>query len=322
MHGGSTHELAFDPASGALWISGQNDDLLVRRLPDGTLSFIPMPAGSGPHGLAFDAAGQLWVSLEFSGEVVRLDGQGRIVARYDVRLACPGCAGRINPHPHGQTVGPDGRTVWFTGKATGTVGRISPDGQVRTFPLATVGSVPIYIVPGADGNLWVTELIGNHIARITPEGVVSEFPIPTAGSRPIALVPDPVEQAMWFTEEAGNRLGRIDPSGRITEYPLPKTQNNVILAGLAFDGAGNLWVQQYVDENQASPAGSDHLIRIDRALLTSKDGDLTNVPLTYFAVPTRQTVMHRIVRGPDGDLWFTELAADRLGRVSTMSVRP
>lgn len=314
-HVGSTHELVFEPGGGALWLTGQHDDTLVRLTPDGQTTFFPLPPGSGPHGIVFDASGQLWVSLEFSGEVVRLDRQGHIVARHDVRLDCAGCAAKINPHPHGLTVGADGQTIWYTGKATGTVGRITPNGEVRTFPLATPGSVPISIEPGPDGNLWVTELVGNAIARVTPDGQVSEFPIPTPNSRPITIVPEPGGRAMWFTQEAGNRVGRITPDGQITEFPLPKTQNNVILAGLTFDGGGNLWVQQYVDENNASPAGADHLIRMDRALLTAKPGDLSGVGLTYFAVPTPQTVMHRIILGPDGNLWFTELWADKVGRV-------
>lgn len=27
--------------------------------------------------------------------------------------------------------------------------------------------------------------------------------------------------------------------------------------------------------------------------------------------------MHRVIQGPDGNMWFTELAADRVGRVTT-----
>jgi virginiamycin B lyase len=33
-------------------------------------------------------------------------------------------------------------------------------------------------------------------------------------------------------------------------------------------------------------------------------------------VPTRDTVMHRIVQGPDGNVWFTELNADKVGRLT------
>lgn len=316
-HGGSTHEITFDPrGDGSFWVTGPGEDMVVRLTRDGKATYFPMPAGSAPHGIVFDAAGQLWVSLEGAGAVVRLDPRGQIVARHDVSLNCAGCAQKINPHPHGLAVGPDGKTLWFTGKATGTVGRITPDGVIQTFPLATVGSVPIYIEAGPDGNMWVTELVGNAIARVTPQGQVTEFPIPTPNSRPIALVPDPGGRALWFTEEAGNRVGRIDLGGQITEFPVPKMQNNVILAGLAFDGEQNLWVQQYVDQNSPDPAGPDHLVKIDRNVLLAGSPGRLGAAFTFYEVPTRQTVMHRIIRGPDGNLWFTELKSNRVGRLN------
>ena len=259
---GSTHELAFDPRSGELWVSGQNFDSLMHMSPNGrVLGFAPMPPGSRPHGLGFDRAGRLWATLEFHGRIVRLNPNGAIARSYDIRLACRGCPEPINPHPHGLGIGADGQTIWFTGKATGTIGRLSPNGEVRHWQLPTVGSVPIYIRLGPDGNMWATELVGNAIARVTPTGAITEYPIPTYNSRPIAIVPGPAgTQAMWFSEEAGNRVGRIDlaclaraeaadqpTASCLTEYPVPKPQANVILAGLAFDAAGNLWVQQYVD---------------------------------------------------------------------------
>lgn len=320
---GSTHEIAFDPNGGRdLWITGQNYDQVVRVSETGEMTFYPMPEGSGPHGIEFDADGRLWVSLEFSGHVVRLDEVGEIVETIDVGLACPTCPdGRLNPHPHGLGFGRDGRTIWFTGKATGTVGRIAPDGKITTFPLQTIGSVPIYVRAGNDGTMWVTELVGNKIARIGTDGTVAEFAIPTWNSRPIAIVPEPGSNAMWFSEEAGNRVARIAPDGTIVELALPRTQANVIVAGLAFDADGNLWVQQYVDQNAPtpsapSPPGKDSIVRIDKAILEAPAGDFSRVPITWYEVPTARTVMHRIVQGPDGNIWFTELAANQVGKLT------
>ena len=327
---GSTHELAFDPRTGSLWVSGQNFDALMQMAPDGrVLGFAAMPPGSRPHGLGFDRAGRLWATLEFHGRIVRLDRNGAIAARHDIRLACRGCPEPINPHPHGLGIGADGRTIWFTGKATGTIGRLSPNGEVRHWQLPTVGSVPIYIRLGPDGNMWATELVGNAIARITPTGTITEYPIPTYNSRPIAIIPGPAgEQAMWFSEEAGNRVGRIDlpclaraeaahqpPTGCLTEFQVPKPQPNVILAGLAFDAAGNLWVQQYVDQNHPDPEGADRILRIDRAGLAAGPGGLRPAHVTAFPVPTRRSVMHRIIMGNDQAMWFTEMGADRIGRI-------
>lgn len=313
---GSTHELTFDERRGGdLWISGQNYDTLVRVAPDGRMSYRKMPQGSGPHGIEFDAAGLLWLTLEFHGRVVALDERGEAVADYDVRLDCSSCPEKINTHPHGLGIGADGKTVWFTGKGTGTVGRITPDRKVETFALPTVGSVPIYIRSGPDGNMWVTELVGNKIARVTPDGKVTEFAIPTNNSRPIAIVPGP-DGNMWFTEEAGNKVGRIERDGRITEFAVPKTQGNVILAGLAFDRENSLWVQQYVDHFNQTPPGRDHVVKIDKAILTAKPSALSAKHFTFYDVPTRDTVMHRIIQGPDGNVWFTELNANKVGRLT------
>ncbi len=323
-HPGSTHEIAVDPR-GMLWISGQNHDALVRIRFDQAgrpaMGFHRMPPGSGPHGIAFDAAGNRWVTLEYQSRIVAFDARGQRVADHDVSLDCGGCPARINTHPHGLGVGADGRTIWFTGKATGTVGRIAPGGAVTTFALPTAGSVPIYIRAGPDGNMWVTELAGNMIARVTPEGRVTEFPIPTPYSRPIAIVPGP-DGNMWFSEEAGSKVARITPEGGITEFPVPRRHPNAILAGLAFDREGNLWVQQYVDHNRPEPTGPDSIVRIDRAGLAGAPSGLAEAHFTFYPVPSTDTVMHRIIAGPDGAMWFTEMRGDRLGRIALRRARP
>ena len=318
-HAGSTHEIAFDTRRDMLWISGQNHDALVRVRFDQAgvphMGIEPMPPGSGPHGIAFDAAGNRWVTLEYAGRILAFDASGATIFDQPVSLACPACPTPINSHPHGLGVGADGRTIWFTGKATGTIGRITPGGAIAHFALPTPGSVPIYIHAGPDGNMWVTELAGNKIARVTPDGAATEFTIPTPYARPIAIVPGP-DGNMWFSEEAGSKVARITPAGAITEFAVPRTHPNQILAGLAFDREGNLWVQQYVDHNVPAPGGADAIIRIDRAGLAGAPDGLTAAHITIYPVPTRDTVMHRIIAGPDGAMWFTEMRADRLGRIA------
>lgn len=326
---GSTHEITFDALGGRdLWITGQNYDSVVKVTESGAMTFYPMPNKSGPHGIEFDADRRLWVTLEFQGLIVRLDANGKPDLTLDVRLDCPTCPDKekINTHPHGLGFGLDGKTIWFTGKGTGTVGKVTQDGKMTTYVLPTVGSVPIYIRAGNDGTMWVTELVGNAIARITADGKVKEFPIPTHNSRPIAIVPEPGSNAMWFSEEAGNRVARITPDGTITEYPVPMAQSNVILAGLAFDDDRNLWVQQYVDQNAPTPAnpsptGGDYIIRIDKSILTTSPADISKVPIAFFKVPTTQTVMHRVVQGPDGNIWFTELGSNKVGKLLTAKPR-
>ncbi len=323
-HPGSTHEMAADPARrGGWWISGQNYDHVAHLGEDGrVIGFYDMGAGSRPHGLAFDRSGRLWATLEGKGQIVRIDPAGGIAETVAVTIPCKGCSAPLNPRPHGLAVGRDGRTLWFTGKATGTVGRVAPDGKVRHFQLPTAGTTPIYAALGPDGAMWFTELTGNMIARVTEAGEVEEIAIPTALSRPIAIAAGP-DGAMWFSEEAGGRIGRIDRGAygqwRVLELALPAAQPNLILAGLAFDRRGDLWVQQYVSNNVPAPAGSDWIVRIGRkglAAWASSGGAATGaLDFAYHAAPTRMTVMHRIAEGRDGAMWFTEMWADKVGRV-------
>lgn len=315
---GSTHELTFNPrAPDAIWITGQNEAEVVRLGLQGQETFFPMPVGSGPHGIVFNRQGQLWVTLEFAGELVRLNSHGKIVQQVHLPRDCPSCGSGVAPGPHGLAVGPDGRTLWYTGKEASVIGRVSPEGAVRSFRLPHPDSKPIYIHVGPDGNMWFTELTGNRIGRITPSGHLREFTIPTPDSRPIEIVPDPRGRAMWFSEEASNKIGRISLNGKITEFQVPKSQPNQILAGLAFDRQGNLWVEQYIDQNHPSPPGPDRLVRIASSITTTKPGDLSAKQFKFFDVPTRKTVMHRIMLGPDGNMWFTEMMANQVGRILT-----
>jgi virginiamycin B lyase len=318
-HKGTTHEFVFSKDGRSIWITGGPYDYVARVSLDGQATFFRTGKGSHPHGIVFDQDGQLWISLEACGHVVRLDQSGKIDKTIDVRLPIGERSAPINTSPHGLGLDPDGKTLWFTGKSSNTVGRIRPGGRVEHFELKTVGAVPIYLSRGPDGAMWCTELVGNAIARISPDGMVEEFPIPTGNSRPIAIAPSPDGRFMWFSEEAGNKVARVDlrpdvdKKLKIVEYPVPLSQKNVILAGLAFDSQGNLWTQSYVNQADPYPDGIDCIIRIDKSIHDAPLGDISNVPVTYFKVPTTNTVMHRIAQGPDRNIWFTELNADQLG---------
>jgi virginiamycin B lyase len=335
---GSTHEIAFAPGkSGEVVVSGQNYAALARIRGD-KVSYQRMPAASGPHGLGFDQGGLLWVTLEFAGRVVAFSPSGRKVRDVDVTLPCPSCPEPIATHPHGLGLARDGKTVWFTGKATGTVGRIASDGTLATWQLPTISSLPIYIRPGPDPakggtreTMWVTELTGNRIAAVSveaaapgaarsrlPRADIREFVIPTPNSRPIAVELGP-DGRMWFSEEAGGKVGRIEADGSVSEFllPTPASKPPYLLAALAFDKAGNLWLQQYVDHAHPDAAMPDRIVRVPGNLLVGPARAWTEKEVDLYPVPTRDTVMHRIAQGPDGVIWFTEMNANKVGVIGS-----
>ena len=321
--GGSTHELVWDRAGGGnvFWVSGQMYDHIARVQLDGHADYFAMPKDSAPHGTVFDQHSQLWVTFEGLGQLARINPDGSIAETVDVCIHAAGAPTPLNTRPHGVGLASDG-AIWFTGKLTNTVGRVLA-GQVQHFELPTIGAVPIYLTSGPDGDMWCTELTGGRVAHITRDGAVTEFVVPTASPRLIAIVKSPDGQSLWFTEEAGGKVGRIaidalkDGPGVITEFPVPLTQSNAILAGLAFDQHGAMWVQQYVSPPaMGMPTANDYIVRLGPELLTAPAGDLTHVAIDYFKAPSRGTVMHRITEGPDGNIWFTELGLNRIGRVN------
>ena len=325
---GSTHEIVDDPANdNSYWITGMSMDYVVHYYGNtNTAQYFQMPMGSMPHGIVFDPTGALWVSLEYAGQVVKLDQTtGAILVSVDVNIqASPSSPVPLNPHPHAIAIGADGVTIWFTGKNTSTVGKINPVNGVITsastvthYNLPTVAATPIYLELGTDGNIWGTELTGNNIFRVTPTGTVTEFAIPTYNSRPIAIKVGPAgDPYLWFTEEAGNNIGKISYSGVIEEFPVPKSQSNSILAGLAFDAQGNLWTQSYVNQNNLPPTGPDYIVRMGNTILNAPNGDISSVLITRYQAESEGTVFHRIILGDDGDMWFTELALNNIGKVS------
>lgn len=318
---GSTHELIFNPNGDEYaWITAQNYDILAKvNIETGTSESFNMPVGSGPHGVAFSANGDFWVSLEFAGLVVKIDqNSGEILEKIDVHMHINGSKTPINPSPHAIEFAADGKTIWFTGKRTSTVGKITPDGKVIHYPLPSLGAVPIYMVAGADGNMWGTELATSKIFKVTDKGDVTEYKIPSYNSRPIAVIQSPDKQSIWFSQESSHKIGKIDMQGNISEYSVPKVQNNMLLAGLAFDSNGNLWTQSYTSFNDpysAYPSGSDYIIKLSNDILTAPDNNISNVMVSFYPVPTLKTGFHRIKQGSDGNIWFTELAQDRIGRV-------
>ena len=282
----STHEITFGPRK-YLWITQQKNSRLIRLTLDGEMTIFNLPEGSGPHGIAWDKKNRLWVGLEYIDQIAQLNEKGEIEKVFN--LSSPG----KSPHgPHGLCIGPKGK-IWWTGKLSNVIGRLDPEtNNVDIYSLGVGKSKPIYISVGPYKDLWFTELLGNHVGRITENGKIFRFQIPFNNARPIVTFKGP-NNTMWYTEENGNAYGNISRNGKFKRFDTNVPDGK--LAGAAFDKLDNLWLQFNTPDiiQRISPNGKT---------------------LTY-NLPSHGVIQHRLIVGPAGNIWFTQLKTDTIGKI-------
>jgi streptogramin lyase len=182
--------------------------------------------------------------------------------------------------------GADGN-IWFA-EPKG-IARITPDGQITSFPLASGVGGPPTLSAGPDGNVWFVTGKPAMAGFVTPAGAVTTFPLKGAGA-PSAITAGPGGE-LWFTEPKAARIGRLTVTGEETEFPLPAgSKPNSIALG----ADGNLWFSDgsAARVGRITPAGQ----------------------VAFFALPTLSAT-DEVVAGSDGVIWFS--AENEIGKIST-----
>ena len=147
------------------------------------------------------------------------------------------------------------------------------------------------------------------------KGQVTEFSAGiTPSAQPEAITAGP-DGNLWFIEERGERIGRITPTGEITEF---SAGSAVELAGSGITAGpdGNVWFTERTD--RASDLIEDRIARITpTGELTEFSAGITPKVLDGQAYSPG---VSGIAAGPDGNLWFTEYDANRIGRITPTGV--
>lgn len=239
---------------GNMWFTAFYDNFIGKITPSGVVTTYPIPtANSHPLGIAAGPDGNLWFTEDFTNAIGRITPAGVITEFAIPDVGSTGPATITEPKDcivcgYLITAGPDG-AMWFTMPAASRIGRITVDGAITSFPVATktassAVSNPISvgdITVGVDGNLWFTQPNDNQIGRMTTTGDITEFDIPTPASGSLYITPGP-GGSLWFSEYDVSRMGRITLAGAITEYATPTAKSE---PGLGAAGAdGNIWFSE------------------------------------------------------------------------------
>jgi len=186
---------------GAVWFA-EPSTVSVTRLQDGVLTRYtvgpPSVLGSGnvaPYGVAVDARGTVWATLQNANQLVRIAPTGEM-AVFDVPTPRSGL-GDV-------AVDADGG-VWFLELSANKIGRLAA-GRFREFDVPTPGAGLTSVAIAPDGAAWFTELRGHKLGRVHRD-VITEFPLPRADARPFGLTVDAANN-VWYTDLSG-WVGRL-----------------------------------------------------------------------------------------------------------------
>ncbi len=184
--------------------------------------------------------------------------------------------------------------------------------KVTEFPIATANTQPIRITSGPDGNLWFTQnsFANGGVSRITTSGAITSFPT-AVGSQPAGITTGP-DGNLWFTESSfpNPKIGRITTAGAITEFntqALPgggtATVTNSTFVDITSGNDGKL----YFADNANSRIGS---------IVAVANGGLPVGAITFVNTPTAASAPTAIATTNDGNIWFTEHDANKIGRLN------
>lgn len=147
---------------------------------------------------------------------------------------------------------------------------------------------------------WSLAMAGNARA----DGPITEFVIPTEGHWPQGIVTGP-DGNLWVTESRKRKIIRITPDGKITDFTVPGDKV-LLLQGIAAGADGNIWFTSPSENaiRRITPKGE---VNGDFKIPTTS-GSLANAKDTSFP--------RGMGAGPDGNIWFAELGASKIGRIT------
>ena len=300
-------------SDGALWFTETDGRKIGRITTAGDITEFPLQRGRQPLGITAGPDGALWFAESSSPPRIGRITTAGVISEFAIRAEVT--------EPQQITTGADG-ALWFTeeelGADTERLGRLTPDGNYTEVPLTRRNTVALDVAAGPDGALWFTEERLNRrlpdlVGRLATDGTISEFPLPRpptggiadVGSWAITAGPD---DAMWVTNRDGDEIVRVATTGEVKSVRRLRDGSWPWEITTGPDGA--LWfAENGVCGGGCGPGDTEGQGGNKIGRLTP-EGTLTECP-----VPTADALPQGIAVGSDGAIWFTEVAANKIGRL-------
>jgi virginiamycin B lyase len=259
---------------------------------DSTFVELRMPSPMDvPVSIAVTGAGTVWFTIDSSNAIGRLqDGKIEKVRKLTESLEPLGLAAEL-----------DG-SVWYTDAHARVISRVTSDGTITAFDLATPVARLGRLAVAPDGAVWFAEPTLVSVTRLK-DGVFTRHPVGRVAGAGDALVAPfgiavDAQGTVWATLQSANKLVRISTNGDMAAFEVPTLHSGP--GDVAVDAAGAVWVLE---------------------LSANKVARFARGRFEEFAVPTPNAGLTALAVAPDGSAWFTEMRAHKLGRVRDGIVR-
>lgn len=233
------------------------------------LPFSDEAEGTGPGGIAVDAAGNVYVSDTWNHRMQKFDRDGKFLAQWgsfvnmaDASAAADPTANRKFFGPRGVAIGPDG-DVYVTDTGNKRVLIFGPDGSYKRqissgmsptrtgpdYPFNLPGELnePIGVAVDKAGNVYVADTNNGRIQKFDATGkYVAHWAVP-AGS----WAPGPYLEPFLALDGAGNVYAsaptsksvlKYSPAGELLGQKGPEATSLTLPTGLLIGGDGTIYV--------------------------------------------------------------------------------
>jgi hypothetical protein len=264
-------------ADGSKWFTESNSNQIGRLSANGTFTEFPgpidIPGSSGPTEIVTGPDGSLYFLKNDDNKIFQFDPRFNNVTN----LYAP-----FNDAPAqvlSNLVSGPGPYIWFSDYYNGSyyIGQLNINtGDINLFPVQ-INEVPGALTAGADGNLWFVDT--KVITRTTS---TTQFQVPTT-----------------------NYLSYVTPLGKETDIPLQGFGGAITSMTAAPDGT--LWATAY-----SYRITDNGLIDKGKIVQISTQGSTQGQVLHTFptAILNLYDVPTQIIKGPDGNFWFTDFEED------------
>ena len=181
--------LAIAP-DGAVWFA-ESTAYGFTRLKDGVLTRnVPKSVRGGPYGVAVDAKGDVWGSLQSGNQLVKISPDKEI-AEYEIPT--PGSS-------PSDVAADEAGNVWVLEFRGNKIAKFS-DGKFSEFPLPGEWSGLSGLAAAPDGSVWFGMMRLNSIGRLR-DGQFKIFSLPRKDARPYTIAVDKSGN-VWYADIGG-----------------------------------------------------------------------------------------------------------------------